>query len=446
MASFSLELAEEDWQYAVEGMAMDKEEPDGSAFRGTFDSDNVEHEVPSAGIIAAVDLWKATVNRQYIDHASAWAKVIINSQQRTLPDWKVPITSFFYTSQQKEHILHYCHHGREHTPIMALTKLCEVLPDHTDLMKWYAAVALHSQYLKKISKRTEPYGVIPASIYTDQEYLLAPESRRESYRKQVLNGIPLGGGHYLKLFPVWMDYRGHFGTILPQAKALASAANLRGDLASAQLAQHQLEWVIGRNPFAQSCMWGEGYDFPPLYTPLSGDMVGGLPVGIQTRGPEDISYWPVQNTWTYKEIWTFPVISWISLVRNFAGPALVEGFAETEVEFMATGTDQVIKVRPDPLNDRFKVMLPQGNYRVRSGKAELHQIFLPASNYQLDLRPGKTTDIEISQTTSEKGEVSLLLTVRSSGRHRFSIRTDNITFEHPEQDLDLKYGNAATLE
>jgi len=113
---------------------------------------------------------------------------------------------------------------------------------------------------------------------------------------------------------------------------------------------------------------------------------------------------------------------------------------------METSADQVIKVSPDPLNGRFKIMLPQGNYKVRSGEMEVRQIFLPASNYQLDLRPGKTTDIEISQTTSEKGEVSVLLTVRGRGRHRFSIRTDNITFDHPEQDLDLEYGNAATLE
>jgi hypothetical protein len=446
MAALSLEMAEEDWQFAAEGMPITKEDPEKSVFRGTFDSDNVELEVPSIGIIAAVDLWKATGKRCYIDHASEWAKVIINSQQRTRPDWEVPIAGFFYTGQQKEHILHYCHHGREHTPILALTQLCESLPDHPDWMKWYSTVALHSQYLKNIARYTEPYGVIPASIYSDQEYLLAPESRRDSFREQVLTGIPLGGGHYLRLFPVWMDYRGHFGTILPQAKALASAACLRGDLASAQLAQHQLEWVIGRNPFSQSSMWGEGYDFPPLYTPLSGDMVGGLPVGIQTRGSEDAPYWPVQNSWTYKEIWSFPVIGWISLMRNVSGPAKVEGFAGTDVEFRETSAERTIKVIPGPSDGRFKVLLPQGNYIVRCGETELHQVFLPASNYQLDLRPGKKVDFEISQRTSEKGEVSVRLTVHGSGIHKFTIRTDNISLNHPEQQLNLRKGMAGTLE
>jgi hypothetical protein len=446
LAALSLEMAEEDWQFGVEAMEKTKRVADENIFRGTFDSDNVEHEVPSIGIIAAVDLWKATGNRHYIDHASAWAEVIVNSQQRTMPDWEIPILGFLYTSQQKEHILHYCHHGREHTPIMALTQLCESIPDHPDWMKWYSTVTLHSLYLKNIARYTEPYGVVPASIYSDQEYLLAPESRRESFREQVLKGIPLGGGHYLRLFPVWMDYRGHFGTILPQAKALASAGYLRGDLASAQLAQRQLEWVIGRNPFSQSCMWGEGYDFPPLYTPLSGDMVGGLPVGIQTRGSEDVPYWPVQNSWTYKEIWTFPVIGWISLMRNVSGPAMVEGFAETNVEFKEINSEQAIMAMPGPSDGRFKVMLPQGNYNVRCGETEHHQVFLPARNYQLDLRPGKTMDFEISQTTSENGEVSVLLTAHGRGRHKFTIRTDNISIDHPEQEFDLKPGLAVKLE
>jgi hypothetical protein len=446
MAALSLKIAEEDWEFAVEGMAVTKETPSENIFRGTFDSDNVEHLAPSMGIIAAVDLWKATGKKRYIDYAAEWAKIIVNSQQRTMPDWKVPLTGFFYTSQQKEHILHYCHHGREHTPILALTQLCEALPDHPDWMKWYSTVTLHSQYLKNIAKYTEPYGVIPASIYSDREYLLAPESRQDSFRKQVLNGIPLGNGHYLRLFPVWMDYRGHFGTILPQGKALARAGYLRGDLESTQLAQHQLEWVIGRNPFSQSTMWGEGYDFPPLYTVLSGDMVGGLPVGIQTRETSDIPYWPVQNSWTYKEIWSFPAISWISLIRDISGPAIVEGIAETNVEFMETGSEQVINAKPGLLDGRFKVMLPQGKYRVRSGETELKQIFLPSSDYQLDLRPGKALDFEIAQTTSRKGEVSVLLTVYGSGRHSFTIRTDNISLNNPKQEVDLKHGIAATLE
>ena len=228
-------------------------------------------------------LYRATGDRKYADKAAELARIILDSQERRIPDWTVPLTGFFYTSPAKDRILHYCHRGREQELILALTALANELPNHPDWMKWYSAVALHSQYLKTIAEYTEPYTVLPASIYTGDDYLQVPANRREAFRQQVLNGIPLGAGHYLRLFPVWLDYRGHFGTILPQALALAGAAQLRGDLEAAQLSERQLEWVAGRNPFAQSTMYGEGYDFAPQYTPSSGNMVGSLPVGIQTR-------------------------------------------------------------------------------------------------------------------------------------------------------------------
>src|SRR5437879_1266672 len=252
-------------------------------------------------------------------------------------------------------------------------------------MKWYSAVALHSEYLKAMAKYTEPYGVMPASIYKDDEYLKAPESGREVFQKQVLNGIPLGAGHYLSLFAVLLSNRGHFGTILPQAQALANAAHLRGDLESEQVSQRQLAWIVGRNPFSQSTMYGEGYDFAPLDTPSSGDMVGGIPVGLQTRGNADVPYWPVQNTWTYKEIWVHPVGRWIWLMRDIAGPAIVEGRADSAVEFREAEFGQRIDVKPDLATGRFRARLPEGKYVVRAGGEEQKRVFLPGATYSLDL-------------------------------------------------------------
>ena len=172
------------------------------------------------GVLASVDLWQVTGDQRYADTAVELAEIIVASQQRNRPHWDVPMLGFFYTGPCKDRILHYCHRGREQGPILALTRLCDAFPNHPDWMKWYSAVALYAEYLKTVAKYTEPYGVMPASIYHADEYQSVPESARESFREQVLNGIPLGEGHYLRRFPVWMDYRGHFGTILPQAQAL----------------------------------------------------------------------------------------------------------------------------------------------------------------------------------------------------------------------------------
>jgi hypothetical protein len=33
-------------------------------------------------------------------------------------------------------------------------------------------------------------------------------------------------------------------------------------------------------------------------------MVGSIPVGIETRGNDDVPFWPMENNATYKEVWT----------------------------------------------------------------------------------------------------------------------------------------------
>lgn len=386
LANYSLKMAEADWQFAVEKLVLDEEPVSNAVWSVSFDSGNILHEVASAGILASVELWHATGDNRYASKAVELAKIITESQQRKLPEMDIPITGFFYTSPAKKHILHYCHNGREQEPIVALTQLCEAFPDHPDWMTWYSAVVLHSQYLKTIARYTEPYGVLPSSIYTDKDYLQVPESRQESFRLQVLNGIPLGKGYYLRIFPVWMDYRGHFGTILPQAQSLNKAAHLRGDPELAKLALHQLEWIVGRNPFSQSTMYGEGYDFPPLYTPSSGDIVGALPVGIQTRAESDIPYWPVQSTWTYKEVWVHPVSQWIGLMRDIERPVVVQGNAANAFNF------------------------------------------------------------EVSKVSSVNGEVIITARIQGNGSHKFSIRTSNLTIKGSAKQVNLRSGGKITLK
>ena len=446
LAAYSLKMAESDWQFACEGMSGTNAAVSKELWRGTFDSDNVEHETASVGVLASVELWQATGNQRYPDKAVELAKIILACQERKRPDWETPLLGFFYTGTNKSRILHYCHRGREQAPILALSRLCDAFPNHPDWMKWYSAVVLYAEYLKAIAKYTEPYGMMPASIYQADEYLTVPESRRESFRKQVLNGIPLGNGHYLRLFPVWLDYRGNFGTILPQAQALANAAHFRGDMESATLAQHQAEWIAGRNPFSQSAMYGEGYDFSPLYAPFPGNLVGALPVGMQTRGDNDVPYWPVQSTWTYKEVWVHPVGRWIWLMRDLAGPALVEGRADAAVEFVPADSKQKALLTVHPVNGQFRATVPQGRYMVKCQGEEQTQVCLPACTYHLDLRPGRVLDFEISRIWHQGSEVHIRLSARGQGRHYFSVRSDNLTAGDAQKELSLKRGRVSILE
>jgi hypothetical protein len=143
------------------------------------------------------------------------------------------------------------------------------------------------------------------------------ESDRVEYRDQVKQGLALSERYFLRRFPVWFDFRGNCGTVLSQTKGLAAAGRYLKDQAILDLCQRQLQWNLGLNPFSQSLMYGEGYDFAPQYSAMSGDMVGSLPVGIETHFDKDTPYWPPDNCYNYKEVWVHPSSRWLYVLCNF---------------------------------------------------------------------------------------------------------------------------------
>lgn len=71
------------------------------------------------------------------------------------------------------------------------------------------------------------------------------------------------------------------------------------------VAERQLMWFVGLNPFAKSLMQGEGAN-ASNYHAYSGYVVGALPVGIRSKD-RYTPYWPTSVTWRFREIWTHPV-------------------------------------------------------------------------------------------------------------------------------------------
>ena len=300
LAIRSLRTAELDWNYAVEGLKTAAPLPE---VYGAQD----ELERISFGAIASIDLYRATGEQRYADEAFKLGDLIVASQEQQLQPWSLPMTGYFYTGPKRENLFHRFHIGQEEEPIVALAHLCETFPYHADWMKWYSAIVLHSKYYQQVAAKVdEPYGVLPAAVYKESEARLIPQSKdwtplraadRDAYAEQVRRGVPLGGEYYLRRFPVWFDFRGNSSVLLSEAKALSTAGQLRGDLEAEDLAQKQAAWLLGRNPFSASIMYGEGYDWTPLYSVRSGQMVGALPVGIETREYNDAPYWPHQICW-----------------------------------------------------------------------------------------------------------------------------------------------------
>jgi len=181
-------------------------------------------------------------------------------------------------------------------------------------------------------------------------------------------------------------------------------------------------------------------------------MVGGLPVGIQTRGVKDEPYWPVQSMWTYKEIWGHPVTNWIWLLSAIGGPAVVSGRADSAVCFtelpprrepaVTAGRETV--VTPDA-NGIFSAHLPEGRYRNTSANVTVEQELLPGSDYTFDLRPDSAFSFTVRQSIS--GRVAILrLVLRGNGRHRIEVRGDGVDFGDTEKTAELRAGSETTVE
>ncbi len=447
LAARSLRVAREDWDFAVKGLATAPPLP---PIYGAKD----ELERAAVGALASIELYRATGEKRYAEMALQLGQVVVASQQRQLHDWKIPLTGFFYTSPARENLFQRFHVGQEQAPIVALARLCETFPDHKDWMQWYSAAVLHSEYyLKNASQVTEPFGVLGGAIYRESDVKLIPEkaewrqlaqASREAYTEQVRRGIPLGPDYFLRRFPVWFDFRGNFSVLLSQAKALSTAGHLRGDLDAVDLAEKQAQWIVGRNPFVSSGMYGEGYDWTPLYSERSGHMVGALPVGIETLANNDAPYWPTQINWTYKEVWVHSTARWLYLMQDISRPAFVEGLvkpaADEPVEFREETTGQVTTVTADLVRGVFRATLPEGRYTVRQGDRRVSLTLLPGGAHSVDLRPECVLDFKVAAEAQGRDELTLRVSAEGGGRHTFALRVDNLHVEHLEQTVELQPG------
>ena len=263
---------------------------------------------------AAARLYRGTADRSYYDLAAEYADQVVSCQE-TGDD--LPMKGYFYRDESKSHIVHFSHQARDHVFVMALAETCRALTGHERLPVWEEAMKLHGDYLKELSQYTAPYGMLPAGIHhiseaDDEETfsLVHPKvdypREKVNYVGQLKEGVHLGNGYYVKTFPVWFSYRGNSAIHLSMGKAASVLGTYFDDAVLLDIAREQLYWTLGKNPFGQSLIYGEGNHYGQQYTALLGETVGEMPVGVQTRGNEDVPYWPQGNIATYREVWTTP--------------------------------------------------------------------------------------------------------------------------------------------
>lgn len=293
---------------------------------GSAVTDRNETELYAQAVVAAMRLYRLTRQQSYLDWAARYAQVVMQCQQlERRSDWSIPLHGFFYESRDKKRILEFFHRSNEQLMVEGLTMLLTDAPAHPDAQSWKTACRAYADYLHDIAGVMEPYGILPAAVYElnnadfsgiYHEGAQVGMPSMEEYNAQVKNGLPLGGDFYLRRFPVAYQFRGFHAILIGKAKAAFMLSDLLADKSLRDIATRQLEYIIGCNPFAMSTIYGDGYDYPPLYGAYAGDVVGAVPVGIETFENDDEPYMPMQVNATYKEIWTHTTAGVMGLLAH----------------------------------------------------------------------------------------------------------------------------------
>lgn len=288
------EIAEKSLQYATEYWNILSELP------SRWNTERL-----SLAILAGAKLYDATRSDEVLNLTVSYADSLLRYQQKDPMPWSMPLNGFFYSGRGTDRFFGYNHSCVAASPILGLVELCKLLPGHEKYNQWRNAVDLHANYLKTVSSATAPYYMMPANIY---------KMNGTEDTLQIKEGLRLDNHHYLRMFPVWHEFRGNSSVILSQGIGLAAANQLLDDPQMRAVALAQAEWMVGKNPFSQSLMYGEGYNFSPQYAVFTGDITGGFPVGILTREHLDVPYWKMAVLHNYKELWGQPAFRMMELL------------------------------------------------------------------------------------------------------------------------------------
>ncbi|MEO5714880.1 MAG: glycoside hydrolase family 9 protein [Luteolibacter sp.] len=361
LAARARAAAIEDWQAAV-------------ASKPAWDKASVEEA--SWGATSSLLLARMTGEEKYKEQAILFGKLLVRCQEQTFVKG-IPITGYFYSDTDRLKVIHNKHTAFEEAPMIALAMLCDELPENENWMEWYGSAVLHSEFfMKRGSRISAPYNMLPNSVWSKAEIMDdKDEKRRATSLQQFNDGTRLNDEYALRTFPIWSDslFHGNTNIQLSNTWALAEAAKLRNDSDGMKLVGKQLEWVLGANPFGQSLMYGEGYDFAPQFAYCLKDIVGSLPVGMDSRAG-DQPYWPATVSATYKEIWMEPVSRFLGAVSAY------------------TSTPQ---------------------------------------------ESAKDLDMQVKSTQSAEGVVSTTLTITGSGKHEIQLKSFNAKTDFVSKQIDL---------
>lgn len=304
------EAAKEDFWFGVEELP-NYNRMQQSFFEHSYNSGRSLHL--AAAIYAGANLLKHTFDEKIHALIGEYTEELLSCQE--VSD-RYELSGFFYRDATKTTPVHFNHQSREHLLAQGLASAYSVLNGEKK-EKVYTALCRYGDYYKKLMTYASPYEMIPAGLHLLSEaedentfprlHLAADyNEQKENMIDQIKQGVPAGESAYVRQFPVWFSFRGNSAVLLSQGMACRILSEALDDKELGQIADEQLYFMCGKNPFAQSLIYGEGHFYAPQYAANPGQMIGEIPVGIETDGNSDEPFYPEAVNATYKEVWTSP--------------------------------------------------------------------------------------------------------------------------------------------
>ena len=282
----------------------------------------------SPSLFQAARSWSAT-QLYLLSGESSYSQVAANSISYVLKcQEKEGFSGYFYRDTTFRAPVHFIHQSRDQLFPQALIALCQSQPSHPDAAQWNDAIRRYADYLKRLMPFTEPYGMVPSGIWQAEEYadsagfhslhIFAPRNAGQLFDRQLQCGWKIDNTHYLRRFPMSFGiFNGNEAIILSTGKGAAMCGHYLKDDTLLQIGLEQLYWTVGKNPFCQSLIYGEGHRYPSMDSFSSGEITGEIPVGIRSFGDEDVPYWPKTNNACYKEVWMTSAGKFLSLIAEY---------------------------------------------------------------------------------------------------------------------------------
>ena len=201
-------------------------------------------------ISAAADLYRATDDKQFLEDLARQTTALTRMQIGAKTKSDAPGSGCFYESAGSTRLSHsyFCSRSMP----AALCDALELAPDHPDAQDWRAATRRIAEQSRWVAGRN-PWNRIAMEW-------CEPDAQAGGCGHST-DRVNSSAQPTSKNMPSYRYYSHEYNKdLIPMAAFLRRASAILNEPAYAALAQRQIDWVLGANPFDRSSVEGVGYN------------------------------------------------------------------------------------------------------------------------------------------------------------------------------------------